>query len=121
MGLSKTPCQKRLRRLEIDGYIQGYRAVLDPERLGAAHVAFVTVKLANTTAPALADFNRKVREIRQVEQCHMIAGGFDYLLKVRTRDIADYRQVLAERISALPHVAHTSTYVAMQSITDPSF
>ncbi len=121
VGLSKTPCQKRLRRLEADGFIQGYRAVLDPARLDAAHVAFVTVKLTNTTAPALADFNRKVREILQVEQCHMIAGGFDYLLKVRTRDIADYRRVLAERISALPHVAQTSTYVSMQSVRDPSF
>jgi Lrp/AsnC family transcriptional regulator, leucine-responsive regulatory protein len=118
VGLSKTPCQTRMRRLESRGYIRGYRAILDPELLGAAHIAFVEVKLSDTTAAALAAFNHGVQDILEIEQCHMIAGGFDYLLKVRSRDINDYRTILAERISALPHVAQTSTYVAMQSVKD---
>lgn len=120
VGLSKSPCQVRLRRLEADGYIQGYRAVLDPERLGLAHVAFVEVKLSDTTEKALSAFNAAVRKIEAVEQCHMIAGSFDYLLKVRTRDIQSYRAVLGAAISSLPHVASTSTHVAMQAVVDPA-
>lgn len=120
VGLSKSPCQVRLRRLEAEGYILGYRAVLDPFRLGLAHVAFVEVKLSDTTEKALASFNAAVRRIEAVEQCHMIAGDFDYLLKVRTRDIQSYRAVLGETISSLPHVASTSTHVAMQAVVEPA-
>jgi Lrp/AsnC family leucine-responsive transcriptional regulator len=120
VGLSKTPCQARIRRLEEQGYIVGYRAVLNPARLGLAHVAFVEVKLSDTRAPALAAFNKAVQLIPEVEQCHMIASSFDYLLKVRTRDIADYREVLGEHISALPHVAHTSTHVSMEPVKEPA-
>lgn len=118
VGLTKTPCQARIRRLERDGYILGYRAVLDQDKLGRAHVAFVEVKLSSTRAAELEAFNKAARLTPEIEQCHMIAGGFDYLLKVRTRDIDDYRRVLAERISALPHVAQTSTYVSMQTVQD---
>ncbi|KAA3623572.1 MAG: winged helix-turn-helix transcriptional regulator [Proteobacteria bacterium] len=118
VGLSKTPCQARMKRLESRGYIRGYRAVLDPERLGAAHVAFVEVKLDKTTSETLDAFNRAVHKINEVEQCHMIAGGFDYLLKIRARDIHDYRTILTEKISSLPHVAQTSNFVSMQSVKD---
>ena len=118
VGLSKSPCQARVRRLEADGIIRGYRAMLDPVSLGAAHIAFVQVKLADTTAPALDAFSAAARKVRQIEECHMIAGGFDYLLKVRTRDIAQYRTVLGETISALPHVAQTSTFVVMEAVKD---
>jgi len=116
--LSKTPCQARIRRLEAAGFIQGYRAVLNQSLLGRAHTAFVEVKLSDTRAAALEAFNKAVWAIEEVEQCHMIAGAFDYLLKVRTRDIADYRVVLGEKISALPHVAHTSTHVSMQAVKE---
>lgn len=118
VGLSKSPCQARLRRLEAEGYILGYHARLNYEKLGEAHVAFVQVSLSDTRAPALAAFNAAVRRLAAVEECHMIAGGFDYLLKVRTRDIAAYREVLAEQISALPHVASTSTFVSMESVKE---
>ena len=111
IGLSKTPTQARLKRLEKDGVITGYRALLDPIRIGRDHVAFVEVKLSDTREAALSAFNA-------AEQCHMIAGSFDYLLKVRTHNMADYRKVLGERISTLPHVAHTSTYVAMQAVKE---
>src|SRR5690606_36113146 len=118
VNLSKTPCQARVRRLERDGYILGYRAVLAPERLGLAHVAFVEVRLSDTRKPALEAFNKAVRLLPEVEQVHMIASSFDYLLKVRTSDIAAYREVLGEKISALPHVAHTSTHVSMEAVKD---
>ena len=118
IGLSKSPTQARLKRLEESGVIAGYRAMLDPIAMGLAHVAFVEVRLSDTREAALQAFNRAVRAIPEVEQCHMIASRFDYLLKVRTADIADYRRVLAERISALPHVAGTSTYVAMEAVKE---
>ena len=118
IGLSKSPTQARLKRLEDAGVIAGYRAMLDPIAMGLAHVAFVEVRLSDTREAALQAFNRAVRAIPEVEQCHMIASRFDYLLKVRTADIQDYRRVLAERISALPHVAGTSTYVAMEAVKE---
>ncbi|MFN3724636.1 MAG: Lrp/AsnC family transcriptional regulator [Paracoccaceae bacterium] len=118
IGLSKSPTQARMKRLEELGVITGYRAGLDPIKMGQAHVAFVEVKLSDTREAALQAFNRAVMTVPEVEQCHMIASRFDYLLKVRTADIQAYRRVLAERISALPHVANTSTYVAMESVKE---
>ena len=118
VGLSKTPCQIRVRRLMDRGVIQGFRAVLDAQKLGLDHVAFTEVKLSDTRERALEEFNASVRLIPEVEECHMIASSFDYLLKVRTTDIRRYRIVLGERISSLPHVASTSTFVAMQTVKD---
>lgn len=119
IGLSKSPTRARMERLRARGYILGYRAVLDPARMGLEHVAFVEVRLARTGEAALEAFNAAVRRIPEVESCHMIAGAFDYLLKVRTRDIAAYRAILGERIGALPHVASTSTHVAMEAVKEP--
>jgi Lrp/AsnC family leucine-responsive transcriptional regulator len=97
VGLSKSPVQARLRRLEARGAIQGYRAVLAPAAMGREHVAFVEVKLSDTREAALAAFNAAVRAIPEIEACHMIAGSFDYLLKVRTSGMPAYRALLAER------------------------
>lgn len=118
IGLSKSPTQARLKRLEVEGIITGYRALLDPVRLGLAHVAFVEVRLSDTREAALQAFNAAVRAMPEVEECHMMAASFDYLLKVRTGDIGEYRRVLGERISALPHVASTSTYVVMEAVKE---
>jgi len=118
VGLSNTPCQLRLRRLLAEGYIEGFKAVLNPVRMGLDHVAFAEVKLTNTHEDALRAFNEAVKKIPEVEECHMIAGRFDYLLKIRTRDIRRYRHVLGERISELPFVASTSTNVTMETVKD---
>lgn len=118
VGLSKTPCQVRFRRLVDAGVILGFQAVVDPAALGLDHVAFTEVKLSDTREQALGEFNASVRRIPEVEECHMIASSFDYLLKVRTADIRRYRIVLGERISSLPHVASTSTFVAMETVKD---
>ncbi len=118
IGLSKSPTLARLRRLEAEGYITGYRALIDPIRLGLDLVAFVEVRLHDTREAALAEFNAAVARVGEIEQVHMIAGNFDYLMKVRTRSMSDYRRVLAEKVSTLPHVASTSTYVAMQAVKE---
>ena len=118
VGLSKTPVTARVKRLEEDGVITGYRATLSASTLGVEHIAFLEVKLSDTREKALDAFNQAVRAIPEVEACHMIAGGFDYLIKVRTSDIFAYRQVLGEQLSRLPNVASTSTYISMQSVVD---
>jgi Lrp/AsnC family leucine-responsive transcriptional regulator len=121
IGLSKSPCQVRVRRLQKQGYILGFRAVLNAEKLGQDHIAFVEVKLTDTTETALDAFNQAVRAVPEIEQCHMIAGSFDYLLKIRTTSIRTYRLVLGETISNLPHVGSTSTHVSMQAVKDNAY
>jgi len=118
VGLSKTPCAARLRRLEDERIILGYRPILNHTALGRGHIAFVQVSMSDTRLAALEAFNGAVRKIPEVEQCHMIAASFDYLIKVRTSDISSFRTVLGEKISALPHVSHTSTFVAMDAVVD---
>ncbi|NOX74851.1 MAG: winged helix-turn-helix transcriptional regulator [Alphaproteobacteria bacterium] len=121
VGLSKSPCQVRMRKLRDQGYILGFRAVLNPVKLAQDHVAFAEVRLTDTTEKALNAFNAAVHKVREIEQCHMIAGSFDYLLKIRTGNIRAYRQVLGETISNLPHVGSTSTHVSMQAVKDNAF
>ena len=118
VNLSKTPCAERIRRLEREGYIKGYRGVLDPEALGFSTLVFVQVILERTTTHVLDRFNAAVRTIPEVEAAHMIAGGFDYLLKVRARDMAHYRQLLGDRIGALPGVSQTHSYPVMETVTE---
>ena len=118
IGLSKSPTQARMKRLEETGVITAYRAQLDQIKMRQAHVAFVEVRLSDTREAALQAFNKAVRAVPEVEQCHMMASRFDYLLKVRTGDIQDYRRVLGQRISSLPHVSSTSTHVAMEAVKE---
>lgn len=118
IGLSKSPAQARLKRLEASGIITGYRALVDPIRLGLDHVAFVEIRLTDTRKKALEAFNKAVAAIPEIEQAHMIAGNFDYLLKVRTRDMSSYRAFLGDTISSLPYVANSSTYVAMEAVKE---
>jgi len=118
VNLSISPCQARLKKLEEKKYILGYHARINYEQLQKAHVAFVQVVLSDTRASALENFNREVSKLESIEQCHMIAGSFDYLLKVRTKNISEYRLLLAEKISSLPNVASTSTFVSLESVKD---
>lgn len=118
IGISKSPCQVRLKRLQEDGYILGFKAVVNHSKLSREHVAFAEVRLSDTREEALDAFNAAIENVAEIEQCYLIAGSFDYLLKVRTSDISSYRKVLAESISRLPYIANTSTYVSMQTIKD---
>lgn len=121
VGLSKSPCQARLKRLIAEGYIRGFKAILDPQKLGLEQVVFVEIRLTDTTETALSEFNAAVQTVPEIEQCHMIAGAFDYLIKVRTKDMKSYREVLGRVVSSLPYVGSTSTHVSMQSVKDVAF
>lgn len=118
VGLSQTPCQARLKKLIDNGVILGFHAQINNEILNRNHVAFTEVRLSDTRDTALNAFNEAVRKIPEIEQCHMIAGQFDYLLKVRTKNIADYRTTLGEKISSLPYVASSSTHVVMEAVKE---
>ncbi len=121
VGLSKTPVAVRVRQMEKAGIIGGYRAVLSPSKLGQPHVTFVQVHMADTREKSLEAFNEAVRRLPEVEECYLIAGGFDYLLKVRSKDIAEYRRIMGEKISTLPHVSTTTTFVAMETVVEQAF
>lgn len=121
VGLSKTPVALRIRRMEEMGLITGYRAILSPLKLGLTHVTYVEVRLSDTRQQALERFNAAVRTIPEIEECYMIAGGFDYLLKVRSADMAGYRRIMAERISALPHIHATTSYVSMEAVVEQNW
>ena len=121
VGLSKTPVALRIRQMEAMGLITGYRAILSPLKLGLTHVTFMQLRLSDTRQKALEQFNAEVRMIPEIEECYMIAGGFDYLLKVRSRDMVEFRQLMAERISSLPHVSATSSFVAMEAVVEQSW
>lgn len=116
--LTKTPCAERLRRLEKAGVICGYFAKLDPVVMNAGHIVMVQVQLKGTTADDLEAFNAAVRRVPEIQSCHMVAGGYDYLLKVRSKDINAYRKTLGEVISKLPGVLQTHTYVVMETVKD---
>lgn len=118
VGLSKTPVAARIKRLEASGLITGYRALISPIKLGLTHVTFVQISLSDTREPALKRFNAAVREIPEIDECYMIAGGFDYLLKIRTRNMQEFRRVMSERISALPYLHSTSSFVSMEAVVE---
>ena len=118
IGLSKTPCLNRLRRLESKGYIRQYKGVLDPALIRQDYVTFVQVKLEGTTRSQLDAFSDAVQNVPQIQSCHMMSGGYDFLLKIRTRNMKTYRELLGDVLSELPGIAQTSTFPVMETVKD---
>ncbi len=118
VNLSATPCTLRLRRLEQEGVITGYRALIAPVALGLALVVFVEVKLKSSDEASLEAFNRAIRPVPEVLECHMVGGGFDYLIKARVRDMTHYRALLGGVIGGLPMVENTRSYFVMEEVKD---
>lgn len=114
--LSPTATLERVRRLTADGYVIGYRAVLDPRKLGAGLLVFVEVLLDRTTPNVLEDFRRAVLDQPEVMECHLVAGGFDYLMKLRAADMSDYRDMAGRVLWRLPGVRETRTYAVMEEV-----
>lgn len=121
VNLSATPCLERVRRLERDGYIESYHAKLNAEKVNAGFLAFLTVRLDQTNENIFTTFKTKISEIPEVMECHMVGGGFDYILKIRTASMADYRRLMEERLSEVPAIASTSSYFVMESVKDTRF
>ena len=121
VGLTTTPCKERVKRLERDGFILGYHAQLNPEKLGKGLVVFVQITLQRTAGNAFKDFTDAIRAIPEVEECHLIAGNFDYLIKARVRDMSDYRAFLGGSLMQLPGVQESTSYPVMEALpTSPT-
>jgi Lrp/AsnC family leucine-responsive transcriptional regulator len=116
LRLSPTATGERLKRLTRDGVIQGYRAQLDPVRLDLGLLVFVEISLDKTSADIFDRFAQAVRRAPEVLECHMVAGGFDYLLKARIPDMPAYRRFLGDVLLALPGVTETRTYAVMEEV-----
>ena len=116
VALSPTAVLARVQRLTKDSYILGYEARLNPLQLNAAMTVFVEVLLDRTTPNLLEAFKTAVQLHAQIMECHMVAGGFDYLLKVRVADIGAYRDFAGSVIWQLPGVRETRTYTVMEEV-----
>ena len=116
VNLSPTAVLERVRRLTRDGYILGYEARLDPAKLGAGLMVFVEVLLDRTVQDVMDTFRASVQVRPEILECHLVAGGFDYLLKTRVADMAAYREFIGSVIWTLPGVRETRTYVVMEEV-----
>lgn len=117
VNLSASPCLDRVKRLENEGYIERYGAYLSSQKLKYGMSAFIQVTLDRTTKDVFNRFRDEVVKIKEVAECHMVAGGFDYLLKLRFENMEAYREVLGV-IVELPAVSQTHTYVVMEKVKD---
>lgn len=117
VNLSASPCLDRVKRLEADGYIERYGAFLNASKLKYGMSAFIQVTLDRTTGDIFNRFRDEVVKIKEVAECHMVAGGFDYLIKIRFQDMDAYREVLGT-IVELPAVLQTHTYIVMEKVKD---
>jgi Lrp/AsnC family leucine-responsive transcriptional regulator len=114
--LSPTAVLERVKRLARDGYILGYEAKLNPEKLGAGMMVFIEVVLDRTTHDAMNTFKAAVQVRPEILECHLVAGGFDYLIKTRVANIQAYRDFIGSVIWSLPGVRETRTYAVMEEV-----
>ncbi|MFG6667998.1 Lrp/AsnC ligand binding domain-containing protein [Halomonas sp. HNIBRBA4712] len=116
VGLSTTPCLERVKRLERAGVIRGYQALLDPQALRANLVVFVEISLESQSPTVFDEFRRAVQTLPQIQECHLVSGQFDYILKCRIPEMASYRQLLGDVVLKLPGVKESKSYVVMEEV-----
>jgi len=114
--LSPTAVLERVKRLTRDRYILGYEARLNPDKLGAGLMVFVEVVLDRTTPDVMNAFKAAVQVRPEILECHLVAGGFDYLIKTRVADMSAYRELIGSVVWALPGVRETHTYAVMEEV-----
>ena len=118
VGLSTTPCKERVRRLEREGVIQHYQAVLDPAALDRALVVFVQIRLNRTSQDIFEQFTAAALDLPEVQECYLVSGNFDYLIKARVADMNAYRDLLGETLLTLPGVQESTSYVVMEQVKE---
>ena len=118
IGLSPSACLRRVQELEKSGVIKGYRAVLDPEKLGIGFIAYIAVGLSDHTVPSQESFESAMRTAPEVRECQNTTGIFEYLLRVELPDIAAYKNFHVEVLGGLPQVNSITTYVVLDSPKD---
>ncbi len=118
VGLTTTPCIERVKRLEREGVIRGYQATLDPDYLDAGLVVFVQIRLTRTAQDIFAEFKAKASSLEAVQECYLVSGNFDYLIKARVADMHAYREFLGETLLTLPGVQESTSYVVMEQVKE---
>jgi Lrp/AsnC family leucine-responsive transcriptional regulator len=116
VGLSPTPCLERVKRLEKQGVIEGYKAVVNAENVGASLLVFVEITLEKTAQDVFSEFSESVSSFDEILECHLVSGSFDYLLKTRVKNMASYRKLLGDTLLRLPSVSASRTYVVMEEV-----
>jgi DNA-binding Lrp family transcriptional regulator len=118
VGLSPSACLRRVQDLERSGVITGYRAVLDPARMGTGFLAYVTVGLSQHTKSAQEVFERAMARAPEVRECHNVTGSIEYILRVETADLAAYKHFHTDVLGVVPGVGTISTMVVMGTSKD---
>ncbi|GAB3286856.1 Lrp/AsnC ligand binding domain-containing protein [Parahaliea mediterranea] len=118
VGLSPTPCKERIKRLEREGIIRGYQAILNPEYLDAGLVVFVQIRLNRTAQDIFEEFKNSAFDLPEVQECYLVSGNFDYLIKARVADMTAYREFLGETLLTLPGVLESTSYVVMEQVKE---
>ena len=118
VGLSTSPCSERVKRLEKTGVITGYHARVSPEALGKPLLVFVEIKLSSKSADVFDKVRKELLHMPEVLECHLVSGGFDYLVKARLRGMGEYRHLLGDILKALPVPAESHSYVVMEEVKE---
>lgn len=118
VGLSTTPCQERVKKLEREGVIRGYTALIDPNYLKAGLVVFINIRLARHPKDIFDKFREAAKLLDAIQECYLVSGSFDYLLKARVKDMKSYRGFYSETLLSLPGVVECTSYVVMEEVKD---
>lgn len=118
VGLSTSPCLERVRRMEREGVIHGYTTLLDPHTLDADLIVFVQIKLTRTSQETFERFKAAAAKLEEVQECYLISGNFDYLIKARLSDMDSYRRFLGTTILSLPDVLESTSYIVMELVKE---
>ena len=118
VGLTTTPCIERVKRLERDGYIKNYTAQLNPEQLGAGLIVFVQIRLVRTSKDSFEEFKRAVVLLPEVQECYLVSGNFDYLIKARVADMKAYREFLGDTLLRVPGVQESTSIAVMEAVKE---
>lgn len=121
VGLTVTPCIERVRRLEREGVITGYHARVSPAALGAGLLVFVEVSITHKSDRSFEEFRREILRIPQVQECHLVSGDFDYLVKARIGEIGQYRSLLGDILLRIPGVTQTKSCIVMEEVKETMF
>lgn len=118
VGLTTTPCLERVKRMEREGVIQGYTTLLDPASLQASLVVFVQIRLSRTSQNTFVKFKKAAMALDAVQECYLVSGNFDYLIKARVADMNAYRILLGDTLLTLPGVHESTSYVVMEEVKE---
>lgn len=118
IGLSATPCMERVKRLEKEGFIRGYYAELDPDKVDTAFVVFVMLKVTRSSPDVFTEFEDAIRQLPEVQECYLVSGNFDFLLKARVTDMSAYREFYGKKLLTFPNIQESMSYTAMEQVKE---